>query len=490
MGFSQKPSIHANSADPENGDSVSLLQSLADEVADSLKKPEFDEPLDDDFPKIRKVPTVQKPKSTIIDGSIKINKKNLPSSHPLKDAAKKPEKDKESSSKRRSSDKEKDKSAKRFRPHHRDEVNSEEKQRIKDLANRLKEEAQAKKEKEKTTTSSLGKIPKIPKKTPVTSSSGDPKTVKTTSIVKNKTAALLEGMKSNSSKSSSSSTISSSSSKSSSVSKRDRDHHHSSSHHKKDHHHSSSHHSSSRKDKIDKKLSLNLPATPESSSKKKDTATESPKSAKSPQVYAESSSFMDALFSSMGVPTSRKKKRRLSESKDEKSPPAKAVKKDSVKEESKEESLPTENSTENPPAFSFYQDTLESKEATEEVNENDDNVTDELNVKKEDIKEEEDEEMNESSASNGKEEPEKEEELPFEEPDTMPREVKGILVYHRGRAKRDKKITWKPETNPVAVQYFEVDENERVDVNKLKFENMREFESKMEKAAMKSKGAS
>ena len=87
---SQKPSIHANSADPENGDSVSLLQSLADEVADSLKKPEFDEPLDDDFPKIRKVPTVQKPKSTIIDGSIKINKKNLPSSHPLKDAAKKP----------------------------------------------------------------------------------------------------------------------------------------------------------------------------------------------------------------------------------------------------------------------------------------------------------------------------------------------------------------------------------------------------------------
>merc|ERR1712115_439172 len=107
------------------------------------------------------------------------------------------------------------------------------------------------------------------------------------------------------------------------------------------------------------------------------------------------------MGSSMGVPTSRKKKRRLSESKDEKSPPAKAVKKDSVKEESKEESLPTENSTENTPAFSFYQDTLESKEATEEVNENDDNVTDELNVKKEDIKEEEDEEMNESSTSNG-----------------------------------------------------------------------------------------
>ena len=512
----KQPSIHAN--DPENGDSVSLLQSLADEVADSLKKPELDEEsLDlDDFPKIRKVPTVQKPKSTIIDGSIKINKKNLPSSHPLKDAAKKSEKDKESSSKRRSSDnKEKDKSSKRFRPHHRDEVNSEEKQRIKDLANRLKEEAQAKKEKEKTTTSSLGKIPKIPKKTPVTSSSSPsdadskkvksfeemlggldskPKTVKTTSIVKNKTAALLEGMKSHSSKSSSSSSLSSSSSSksSSSSSKRDRDHHHSSSHHKRDHHHSSSRHSSSRKEKVDKKLSLNLPATPESNSKKKDTGTmESPKSAKSPQVYAESSSFMDALFSSMGVPTARKKKRRLSESKDEKSPPAKAVKKDSVKEESKEESgSPTNNSTENTPAFSFYQDTLESKEATEEVNENGDKTANEEVIEKKDDTNEEDVEMNESTTSNGKEEPEQEEELPFAEPDTMPREVKGILVYHRGRDKRDKKITWRPETDLVAVQYFEVDENERVNVNKLKFENMREFESKMEKAAMKSKAFS
>ena len=499
--------------DSENGeDSVSLLQSLADEVADSLKKPEIDEPLDDDFPKIRKVPTVQKPKSTIIDGSIKINKKNLPSSHPLKDTANKKEsKDKESSSKRRSSDKDKEKSSKRFRPDHlhRDEVNPEEKQRIKDMARKMKEEAQAKKEKEKTTTSSLGKIPKIPKK-PVTDDAkkgpksfeemlggldSKPKTVKTTSIVKNKTAALLEGMKSNSSKSSSSSSSSSSksSSSSSSSSRRDRDHHHhsSSSHHKRDHHHSSSsHHSSRSKDKNDKKLSLTMPTTPESnSSKKNKSETESPKSAssKSPQVYSESSSFMDALFSSMGVPTARKKKRRLSESKDEKSPPAKAVKKD-VKEEAKEEQQPIpENNTENNPpmAFSFYQDTLETKEVTEDevVNEN---GNDDEEVKEESKEENGSTEMNESS-NNGKEEPE--EKLPFEEPDAMPREVKGILVYHRGRDKRDKKITWRPETELVAVQYFEVDENERVNVNKLKFENMREFESKMEKAAMKSKGA-
>ena len=57
-----------------------------------------------------------------------------------------------------------------------------------------------------------------------------------------------------------------------------------------------------------------------------------------------------------------------------------------------------------------------------------------------------------------------EEKIPFNEPDEMPREVKGILVYHRGRGKRDKRITWRAETNLVQVQYF--DENERV--NKLK----------------------
>lgn len=71
----------------------------------------------------------------------------------------------------------------------------------------------------------------------------------------------------------------------------------------------------------------------------------------------------------------------------------------------------------------------------------------------------------------------------------MPREVKGILIYHRGRDKRNKKITWKPETDLVAIQYFEVDENERVNVNKLKFENLRSFESSMEKAAIKSKSS-
>merc|ERR1712088_575221 len=76
--------------------------------------------------------------------------------------------------------------------------------------------------------------------------------------------------------------------------------------------------------------------------------------------------------------------------------------------------------------------------------------------------------------------------IPFEDEatDSMPREVKGILVYHRGKDKRNKSIRWKAESTLVSVRYFEMDEDERVNVNKQKFENMREFETKMEKAAL------
>ena len=68
-----------------------------------------------------------------------------------------------------------------------------------------------------------------------------------------------------------------------------------------------------------------------------------------------------------------------------------------------------------------------------------------------------------------------------------PRKVKGILVYHRGKGKRNKAIKWKREAKLVDVKYFEMDEDERVNVNKLKFENMRAMELKMEKEAVKHK---
>ena len=64
-----------------------------------------------------------------------------------------------------------------------------------------------------------------------------------------------------------------------------------------------------------------------------------------------------------------------------------------------------------------------------------------------------------------------------------PGEVKGIL----GKGKRNKAIKWKSDAKLVDVKYFEMDEDERVNVNKLKFENMRAMELKMEKEAVKHK---
>ena len=530
--FEQQPNVL------ESSGPVSLLQSLADEVAESLEKEEAEkEDASEAAFKSRKVPTVMKPKSNIIDGSIKINKKNLPSNHPLMNKENKKEKSKEKDKEKEKAEKEKEREkrkrqeaarekererSKRFRPDHpRDEVNPDEKQRIKDLARKMKEEAAAKKEKEakkSTTVSSLPpKLPKIPKKPKDDSNKGalsfedmlggldnKPKTVKTP-MIKNKNAALLEEMQkksSTSSSSSSSKSSSSSSSKSSSLkskdssssssrSDRDRERKSSSEHHHRDrdHHGSkSSSSSSSSSSRNDKKLQLTIPS-PEAVSKRSNKEESSPKSAnKSPGTnYSESSSFMDALFSSMGVPT-RKKKRRLSETKEDNpktggSPQdAKKSKSSSNNEESSSPPSASQSGNDEPtPAFSFYKDTLD--ETKEEAK--DGPSTKSESETKDDVSRDDDEKENSVKEEESKE---NKDDLPFEEPDAMPREVKGILVYHRGREKRDKRIRWRPETNLVEVQYFEVDENERVNVNKIKFENLREFESQMEKAAMKNKG--
>ena len=146
---------------------------------------------------------------------------------------------------------EKNENRKRFRADGiRDETSQEEKLRIKEKARKLLEEAQNKKSLGGIT-STLGKIPRIPKVKNLSTSNlssaapdnandkktksfeemlggldNKPKTVKTP-MIKNKTAALLEGMK----KSSSTSSLSSKSSSSKSSG--------SSSSHKKDHHSSS-----------------------------------------------------------------------------------------------------------------------------------------------------------------------------------------------------------------------------------------------------------
>merc|ERR1712223_451179 len=112
---------------------------------------------------------VKQAKNNIIDAKVKINKKNLPppekkskksSSISEEAAPTKPEKRRRSSeslSKSPSVPKaEKNERSKRFRPDGiRDEVNPEEKQRIKDMARKMKEEAQNK-QKPGGITSTLG----------------------------------------------------------------------------------------------------------------------------------------------------------------------------------------------------------------------------------------------------------------------------------------------------------------------------------------------
>jgi len=66
-------------------------------------------------------------------------------------------------------------------------------------------------------------------------------------------------------------------------------------------------------------------------------------------------------------------------------------------------------------------------------------------------------------------------------------ENSGILVFHRSKDKRRKSIKWKPESSLVSIRYFELDESERVNVNKQNFSSMRKFEITMEKAALTSK---
>ena len=180
---------------------------------------------------------------------------------------------------------------KRFRPDRRDEVNAEEKQRIKEKARLLKEEVLAKKDKETlnkiSSTSTFSRIPKIPKKV-VTPTSADeskaaaaaaakdkalsfeamlggldakPKTVKTP-MIKNKTAALLESFSKNKPASDPGTKHHHSSGGSSTSSSGHHHHHH--------HHHSSS---SSKRDSSSSKKDKEKDGKKESSSSSSSTAT-------------------------------------------------------------------------------------------------------------------------------------------------------------------------------------------------------------------------
>ena len=177
---------------------------------------------------------------------------------------------------------------------------------------------------------------------------------------------------------------------------------------------------------------LVIPTEKEKRSKEKETSpVTTPEAKKSPKVIKESNMFMDVLSDIM-KDTPKKKKRRLSEVKAEreaKEEAAKKLKRDQDDEEAKDEA---------------------NKASTSSGS---------------------DEEKSEETSAMD------EEDLPFAEPlRELPREVRGILVLVKGK-KTKKSIQWRPESNLVEVNYFEMDDNERANVFKLKsFEEMRKQE--------------
>jgi len=66
----------------------------------------------------------------------------------------------------------------------------------------------------------------------------------------------------------------------------------------------------------------------------------------------------------------------------------------------------------------------------------------------------------------------------------IPRDVSGILVMAKGSTSTKKNIHWESDENLVRIEYFEMDETERVNVNKVKFETMRQREAAMEKTRL------
>merc|ERR1712062_610424 len=203
--------------------------------------------------------------------------------------------------------------------------------------------------------------------------------------------------------------------------------------------------------KKDEKLKLDIPVLEKSEESERKTLkrssgeeTESKLKIKPQSQLVDSPGFGDFLSTIIPEPP-KKKKIKLSDLKAQK------------------EAKPTENenSQENteevkPTAFSFY------GEGTDDV-------------------------QDEAEESHKREAGGEDEEMPFVEPESdLPREVRGILVISRG-AKRTRRIQWRPETNLVETEYFEVEEGERVNVNKLKFEEQRKKELEFEKSRLQDK---
>merc|ERR1719318_1592080 len=68
--------------------------------------------------------------------------------------------------------------------------------------------------------------------------------------------------------------------------------------------------------------------------------------------------------------------------------------------------------------------------------------------------------------------------------DNVPRKVSGILIVERGSVVTKRAVRWRDDEALVQVEYFEVDEAERVNVHKLKFEEVRRQELVKERSLL------
>ncbi|KAI5641564.1 hypothetical protein NE865_06321 [Phthorimaea operculella] len=168
-------------------------------------------------------------------------------------------------------------------------------------------------------------------------------------------------------------------------------------------------------------------------------------------MLLESDMFMDALNASATPKKEpKKRKRRTSGSKDEKGP-----------NDGSPPQTPTPTSPESksvPPRF--YQDTLENDE-TKEKSASKDNDTAEASI------------TTPKDDNNS---------MDTSEPHTLTvNGLKGVLCYHKRKGPK-KSIKWKPDSELEEVQYFELDETERVNVTKT-FTDMKHLERIHEREA-------
>ncbi|KAF0311560.1 Serine/threonine-protein phosphatase 1 regulatory subunit 10 [Amphibalanus amphitrite] len=70
---------------------------------------------------------------------------------------------------------------------------------------------------------------------------------------------------------------------------------------------------------------------------------------------------------------------------------------------------------------------------------------------------------------------------PRASPPREPGQPRGVLVYHRPAARRKLSVRWRPDNQLVDVSYFDLDENERVNVNRAKFMEMQAMEKMRER---------